>query len=137
MSVPVPSLSPAGWITSPQEKADALMAYFYQTDPFQSQLYAPNVISLQLLVQQYGHDMTAFTQRLRSALELYLGRYYQSVIVDIRNTDIPANTNPKIEFKVYISVLDDGKEYSFGQLIAVADNKMATIIKLNNSGPSS
>lgn len=130
--IPVPTLSAAGWITSPAEKADSLFSDFYASDKNQTALYGQNVTNLQWLVQQYGHDVVAITTQLRSALEVYLRRYYPTVNVDVSSDDNIQNLTNQITLKVFCQVTDNGKQYSFGRLITTLNSKISKIVALNN-----
>jgi hypothetical protein len=133
MITPVPTLSAAGWIRSPAEKADALFSHFYESDKFQTYLYGQNVTNLQWLVEQYGHDVTILTQQMRTALETYLARYYSDVLVDITTgNDDTLIAEGKIELRLYCTVTEEGRQYSFGRLIKATNSKIDEIIKLNN-----
>ena len=135
MTIPVPTLSTAGWVTSPNEKADSLMAHFYASDKFQSYLYFGQVTTVQWLIEQYGHDIPTLVSQMKAALEVYLGRYYDSVNVDMSSDDsVETVVGNEVELKVYATVSENGKEYSFGALIVAANSKVLRVSKLNNVG---
>lgn len=131
MAIPVPTLTTAGWVTAPADKADALMSHFFEAEKSQTFLYGSNVSSLQSLVEQYGNNPTNMTQELRSALEDYLGRYYTGAIVNINIYD---DGTPRYELRVYVQVTEDGKQYSFGKLLQVNNSKIQKVVSLNNEG---
>jgi hypothetical protein len=131
MAIPVPSLSSAGWVTAPADKADLIMAHFFEAEKSQTFLYGDNVTSLQWLVEQFGNNPTSMTQELRDALNVYLNRYYTGVIVNINVVD---DGTPRYELRVFIQVTEDGKQYSFGKLLQVTNSKISKIISLNNDG---
>lgn len=133
-TIPVPCLSPAGWVRSPSEKADALIAHFYESDKAQTHLYGDQVSNLQYLIERYGHDIISLQQQLRAALEIYLGRYYQVVTVRVSNDDTPAKTDGKIEMRVYADVTEDGHQYSFGKLLQISNSKIERVSNLNTYG---
>lgn len=133
MAKAVPTLSSAGWVRSPSEKADALISHFYESEYSQSYLYQNNVSNLQYLVERYSHDIVSFVQQLRLTLETYLGRHYDTANVDV-NSDVSENLTGRVNVTVYCTVTEDGKEYSFGRLLMVANSKIEKIINLNNTG---
>lgn len=138
MTIAVPTLSASGWITGTQEKADYLLSHFYESDKFQSYLYGDNVSNLQYVIEQYGHDVTLLTQRLRSVLQVYLQRYYDSVNIDLTSIESQDATQVgKIQLRLYCSVTEGGKEYSFGRLIEAIDSKLERITKINNTESTS
>lgn len=133
MTIAVPTLSAAGWVRSPAEKADYLFSHFYESDKFQTYLYSNNVSNLQYLIEQFGHDIITVTQKLRSALEIYLARYYDVVTVEVTSEDVLAPTaDGKITLRVFCRVIENGKEYSFGKLIVAMNSKLEKVITLNN-----
>lgn len=131
MSTPVPSLSAAGWITAPADKADKLMAHFFEAEKSQTYLYGDNVSSLQWTVEQFGHNPNAMTQELRTTLERYLNRYYTSSTINVSVVD---DGTPRYELRVFIQVTDNGKQYSFGKELQMNNGKLAKIISLNDQG---
>ena len=131
--IPVPSLSLAGWIRSPAEKADALFSHFYESEKAQTVLYGDKVTNLQWLIEQYGSDIVNLLGKLRDALQQYLGAYYDTVNADVSSNDNAENTNGNINITVYIDVTEGGKSYSFGKLLNITDSKIQKIIALNNN----
>lgn len=137
--VPVPTLSSAGWVRSASQKADFLLSHFYESDKFQTYIYGQNVTNLQWLIEQYGHDIIKVCQEIQRALELYLGRYYESVAINVVSDDDPAinavpNETSSIKLRLYAQVTEKGKDYSFARLIMATNSKFASIVKLNNEG---
>lgn len=129
MAIPVPSLSTAGWVTTPSDKADLLFSHFFEAEKSQTYLYGQNVSSLPYLVEQNGNNVASMVQALRLTLQRYLQAYYTGVQVDI---NVVEDATPRYELQVYASVVEDGKQYSFGKLLQVANSKISKIIDLNN-----
>ena len=128
--IPVPSLSAAGWVTDASGKADALLSHFFEAYKSQSYLYKDNVTSLQWLIEHYGHDSTELNIKITSALENYLGRYYDSVVVSVEISDIAETSNTMIT--LHCSVIDNGTTYSIGKLLEVSDSSIVKIVTSNN-----
>lgn len=133
MIIPVPSLSAAGWVTSPAEKADLLFSHFYESDKFQTYLYPDGVSNLQYLVEKNSHDIVALVQSIRTTLEVYLGRYYEAVLVDVSvDEDSAEFREGNVKLRVFCRITENGKEYSFARLIETIDSKLKQVVKLNN-----
>jgi hypothetical protein len=132
--IPVPTLSPEGWVVSLSGKADRLFAHFYVSDKKQSRLYGDNVANIQSIVAEYGHDATEFTQQIRGVLERYLLRYYQAVDITAFNTDGPDNVNSTYDVSVSILITEDGKQFQFSHLINMVDGLFAKIVREGNTG---
>lgn len=135
MTAPVPSLSMAGWVNDPTNKSDLLMSHFFEADKAQTYLYGQNISNLQWIIEQYGSNINDVTQQMRYALETYLSRYYDTVIVDVSSDDNASNLTLKVELKIYCKVTDGGKDYVFGKILTVASSKIQKIISMNNDNP--
>jgi hypothetical protein len=135
MVTPVPTLSAGGWIVTPQQKADYLMAYFYESMYNQTYVFAGQVTSIQYIIEQNSGNMAKTCDALRTALEQYLKRYYNSVIVQVTSDDVTSgNPSSLVNVTVYISVVDAGVAYGFSQLISMADSKFLKAVSINNTG---
>lgn len=132
--IPVPTLSHAGWVTSPAEKADALFSHWYESNKSQTLLYGSEVSNLQYLIEENGNNPISAIRAIRSELEAYLRRYYEAVNVEVSSAEPINSTNPKVELRVFIEVFENGKAYSFGKLLTGTHNKISQIIALNNTG---
>ena len=124
----LPTLSTAGWVTAITEKADRLLAYFFEADVEQSALYKDKVYSLPNIIKDNSGDAFAITNKVREALSLYLYNYFDAVDVQSEH-DIVDN---KINIKIYANLVENGKEYSLGKLVVLADNNISKVISLNN-----
>ena len=131
--IPVPVLSPSGWVTDLSNKADALMAHFFESNKSQTQIYGKNITSLQWLVEQYGHDVTQLSLQLRSALENYLSRYYISSVVNINNDNTATNLSGSVTISIHAIVNENGTQYSIGYLLGISNLKITKIMKINNN----
>ncbi|WP_144106652.1 hypothetical protein [Paraburkholderia sp. BCC1886] len=137
MTTVVPSLSTAGWITATAQKADALMAHIYESMANQSYTYAGSVTSIQSIIQANAGNMPKTCSALQSALEAYLGRYYDSVLAQVTSDDVTAgNTTSLITVSIYAQVTENGVTYPYYGLVQLADSKFLKATKLNNNGPS-
>ncbi|EKD22571.1 MAG: hypothetical protein ACD_84C00043G0005 [uncultured bacterium] len=133
-AIPVPMLSPAGWTTSPSEKADALFSHFFEALKSQTALYGDNVASLQWIIEQYGHDIITVTRKLQAQLETYLGRYYEVVTVTVTNDNNATSMKGDVTLTVHANVMSGGVQYSVGKLLQISNTKLEKIIALNNLG---
>lgn len=139
MATPVPTLSVGGWIVTPQQKADYLMAHFYEAMANQTYVFKGQISSIQYIIEQNAGDMAKTCDALRLALEQYLGRYYDSVVVQVSSDDVTDN-NPSslVNLMLRISVVEDKTSYGFSKLISMADSKFLKAVSYNNTGnPSS
>lgn len=131
---PVPTLNVAGWVNSPNEKVDSLLAHFFESLKSQTAIYGDNVTSLQYLVEHYGNKPSELSTRMQAALEAYLGRYFQSAVVDITHDDNAANITSSVALTISASVMENGARYSIGKLLEISNSKISKITALNNYG---
>jgi hypothetical protein len=132
---PVPTLSLAGWVVTPQQKADYLMAYFYESMNNQTYIFNGQVISIQYLIEQNAGNMAKTCDAVRTALEQYLGRYYQDAIVQVTTDDV-TDDNPSslINMTISMSVVEGGVPYGISQLISLSNSKFMQAVTINNDG---
>ncbi len=136
--IPLPMFAMSGWTTSVNEKAAGLLAHFFESDAYQSNLYAGNITNLQFLIQQYGDDILTLIAQVRLALENYLGRYYSSVtaIVSSNGTDITF-TGGALSLVIGATIVEAGVTYSFGYEATTVDGIITQIEAINNLGAAS
>jgi hypothetical protein len=130
--IPVPSLSPSGWVTASNDKADLLFSHYFESNKSQTLIYGDNVSSIQYLLERYAGDITTLTQKLTIDIENYLGRYYDSVLATVTSDDTPSNLNGNITINIHCDVIEDGVQYSIGGLLEIGNSKIINFFKLNN-----
>jgi hypothetical protein len=131
MTTPVPTLSAAGWVYSASEKADMLIAHWYESNASQSLIYGSAVSNAQVLIERFGHDIVELSIRIKSALISYLSAYYQDVTVNI-STDEKTALNGRVTVTIECNVVENGKVYSFGKLLTLFNSKIEKIISITN-----
>jgi hypothetical protein len=137
MVIPVPSLSESGWVVMPQQKADFLMAHFYEAMNNQTYTFPGQVASVQYVIEKYAGDINGTCQALTQVLEQYLSRYYPAVNVQVTSDDVTAgNPSSLVNLTVYISAVEEGETYAFTSLIMTANSKFLKAVNLNNTGQS-
>lgn len=127
-SNPLPTLSTLGYLTSPMEKADRLMSYFFESDASQSQLFTKSVYSLQYLIQQHNQDIPTLCGQIKTNLTNYLNGYFDSSEVECTYSE----EDNKVTIKLYADVVENGKKYSLGKLIETINGSFNKVISLNN-----
>ena len=134
LTVPVPSLSASGWVYATAEKASLLMAHFFESDYLQSYLYRGKISNIQQLIQEYGNDIINFQSQLTSALELYLGRYYQVANVRVTTSDNTGTLAGSVNVSIQADVTENGNTYSIGKLVSINNSIVRTVVNLNDFG---
>jgi hypothetical protein len=131
--IPVPTLSPSGWVTTIPEQVDAALAYFFASDYLQSAIYPNKVSSIQKVIQQYGDNILQLQRQMQLTLENYLESYFDNAIVDV-NTDASTITGTSASLTIQATVSKNGLTYSVGKEITLSDSKFLKVITLNNTG---
>lgn len=134
-SIPVPSLSPAGWLKTPAEQADTLLAHAFSANKSQTAMYGDNVTSIQYLIEKYGRDIPTLAQKMRQEFSDYFGRYFpEGVDVDIQGDPSSDAPNDKIVLRIIINFVDGGKQYNLPSTVDIVNGKFAKLARLNNTG---
>jgi len=135
MLIPVPSLSPAGWLKTPAEQADTLIAHAFAANKSQTALYGNNVTSIQWIIERYNHDIPTMAQQINDALKTYFERYFpEGVDIDVYGDPGSDVANNKIVMRIIINFVSGGKNYNLPSIIDVVNGKFAKLSRLNNTG---
>lgn len=86
--VPVPTLSPQGYVVSTGDKLDRLLSYYFTTDTNQSNIFKGSTISFQETVANYQGQPTILCDKMKTELTDYLERYFTVVTVDVTYKDL-------------------------------------------------
>lgn len=135
MIIPVPTLSTQGFVYDQAGKIDYLLSHFFLSDYNQTYLYPGTVSSLPEIIQKNGGEVNGVIHDLTRKLKDYLGRYYDSIDLDIyspNNND--ADVSTKAELVISLSVVDGNKSTEFTRLLRTTNSKMSEIIRINNDG---
>jgi len=129
----VPTLTTNGWVKGTAEKVDFLMAYFFETDPRQSYIFAGTVTSMQAIIAEAGHDMGKLASKASESLTGYFNRYFDSSRVTVTTNEVEFGSN-RMELRIHIQVTDAGKDYSVGQILREMNGRFARVVATNNDG---
>lgn len=129
-----PSLDPDGWVFSPMETADKLMADFFDANYSQTDIYLGNVSSFAYIVQITKGNVNECIKKLQETLTSYFLRYFSNVTVEVDSLD-KENLSSKAEISIYMTFTDvDSQVYNLGKLIQMKNSRINKIVKLNNNG---
>jgi hypothetical protein len=131
----VATLSLAGYVKTPAEKADTLMAHAQASDKSQTALYGNAVISLAWLFEQYSADLGKLCEEIKNGYLGLFSRYFDNVDVDA-TLDASTNEN-RLTLRLYISFMQDGKSYTVGHLLYGLNGKYDKMVKLKAYGATS
>lgn len=130
----LPTFSPGGWITNPLEKADFMLAYFFETQKSQTHFHKNLVTSYQSILAD-NKSPGQLASDLESKLGDYLKTQFQNVQIEVRV--IPANDNPNNnELTVEIGCSFDslGVRYTLSHIIELLGTQVKRINRLNETG---
>ena len=129
----VPTLSAAGFVSEIAGKLDNLMVYFFTSEYSQTNIYAEQITSLQYIVQQHGNDPLQLRMLIKSSLDKYLGRHFDTVSVDAYTNVGEGNADTaRFTLTIDVDVAENGNTYSLGKEISVINSKISNLVdKLN------
>jgi hypothetical protein len=130
---PVPTLSTFGWVTNPAEKADFLLVHFFYSEKNQTSIYGDGVSNLQWILEQNTGNVEGALSQIKSTINTYLGRYYDSVTVDAVTQEVDAEeSSSRMEVVLNISVSDGGLDYSLNRLVSILNGRFKAFTTMNN-----
>lgn len=130
----VPTLSPQGWLSSPAEKIDRLLSYYFLTHASQSNLFQGSLVSLPKQVQQYGHDPDTLREEIRETLQSYLQPYFDSASVEVAISYPEKDNDRRYDVRLDIVLTQDGERHTAGHLISTLDSVVTRYMAQNNYG---
>lgn len=128
----LPSLSEDGWVDDSSKIADLLFSYFFISDYSQTYCYKDKVSSLPWILQKCQGDMEKTSDLTREVLARLFSAYFTNVEAQVSvSNDI--NKPTEITLNIYVNFTDsDGKNYTLGKLLEVANLTINKIIAINN-----
>ena len=132
LPTPLPSLSSLGWITDSGNKADMLLAHFFESEKSQTFLYGSNVSSLQFIIQQFAGSIDNMLANIKSTLETYLGRYYDLVSATVSSDAATTDQSGSVTITIRCRVSECGNTFDVAKSISVVNSKITKIININN-----
>lgn len=132
--IPVPTLSTFGWVSTPAEKIDFLLAHYVNSEKTQTALFGQNVANLQWVIYNNADDIPGTCRELESSLGTYLRRYYpENVVVettyDLENEQVSAS---RVKITMSVHFRENGIDYSATGLIRMIDSKFENFTRTNN-----
>ena len=130
----IPTLSARGWLQDPISTLDLLFAHFLASDYSQTYMYPDNVSSLPYLIHLYGDKPDELVNNIRDTLSKYMGRYFDTVDIDVRVDNSNGNIRDVYSIILNLSVIREDTVYEIGRILRIKDGKFNKVIKLNNDG---
>lgn len=133
MAVKVPTMSTAGWIDTPHEKASYMIACFIAANYSQSTAMYGKITTLQYLVQKYSNRLVQLENELNIVFEEKVKSVFPgtaTAIVKVRQTDPDNPTIFSISLECDINI--DGRSFQIGKLVQYKDSIMTKIMDIAN-----
>lgn len=133
---PIPSLTKRGWIkTKVNERADFILAYFFETLPSETWMYRENTTSIQDLISKYTNDVDNLVSELQRRLEERFSLYFDRalVTVEITNPEEYQRTG-QAAIGVKIIIVEDGTDYSIDREFREINSVFKVVVKEVNYG---
>ena len=130
----VPDLSVKGWITSPLEKADKMLAHFYAAEFSQSNLFPDDVHSFTYILQKNLNNQKGLEVDLVDSLTRYFNKYFLNASAIVIVTD---DNDSGSKQTVTISMTfetPDGKRFDLSDVVNVNGSLFNRYTLLNNTG---
>lgn len=125
------TLSTAGVVTTPNEKIDFAMAYFFETQPSQSNETRQHNVSCQELLMKYGNDSTTLSNEMQNRLNEYLKRFFKSSSIEVLIDDPDSGGAYNVIIRGSVTEAD-GKKYQIAESLEAHGESFKRIMKLNN-----
>lgn len=131
MTIPVPTLSTDGWVTSTSARCDALFADFVAAAKSQ---YPQGEVesSLPWLLVRYQGDKNGLVDGMQRVLTSYFERYFTKVTTVIRAAENPQDVT-RIDLYINLTVIDEqGNSFTLGRIATVGEQRVLALAKENN-----
>jgi len=125
------TLSTAGVVRTPNEKIDAAMAYFFETQHSQSNETRQSNVSCQEITMRTSHDSNLLSSELQKQLTEYLNRFFVSTELEVSIDD--PDDGGAYDVVITGSVTEvDGKKYQVAESLEAHGTNFKRVMKLNN-----
>lgn len=130
----VPDLSVKGWIITPLEKADKLLAHFYAAEKSQSNHFPNDVHSFTYILQKNLNNEQGLRYDLSDSLVKYFNKYFKNTKVEITVTDDTGSASKQTVGIMLTFETDDGRRWDLNDISTVNGSVFERYAHLNNTG---
>ena len=130
----VPDLSVKGWITSPLEKADKMLAHFYAAEFSQSNLFPDDVHSFTYILQKNLNNQKGLEVDLVDSLTRYFNKYFLNASAIVIVTDDHDSGSKQTVTISMTFETPDGKRFDLYDVVNVNGSLFDRYTLLNNTG---
>lgn len=135
----IPSFTRRGFIQgSVFERADFLLAYFFETLPSQSWLFRADNVSAQFLLAKYGEDIYGLMEAFRDELTKRFNKYFDDCIIEVSlANEASFKVDGKANILIQIQLRDSGKDYVFHRQFNEMNGVFRLVVeRINYGNPS-
>lgn len=122
-----------GWVGGSLEKIDSILNCWLLSDYSQSEVFHGHITSLTKMIAKHGHDPETFVSTSTTALEQFLNRYYDNVLVDITYKYLEENAQGGpygVTFQ--FTAVSNGQRINLVAGIEIADSKLSRTMQISN-----
>jgi len=134
MSVALPSLDTAGWVTDVGEKAERLLAYFLTSDHSQSNAFVGLVQSLPYIIQSYIGNFLFLRGEIERSLNALYRDYFDGCSITVTIEPIVQNgveSESEYSITLAVTVTEAGRNHSLGRILSVNNKVINRVSPLN------
>lgn len=122
-----PALNEEGWVESVEKKLDALLADFYMAEYSQDTVFYKSISSLPWILQRNNGDMTETAIAIRSQLQTYLMKYFETVYVECE--PVPTDSDMKGVISLLVDVAANGESIRLRNLLRIQGTRLMDVKK--------
>lgn len=131
---PLSTLSSNGILTSLPEIADRLMAYYFNNNATQSNIYRGNIASLPALIMRYKDDESRMANEIQQSMQRFLKNNFENAVVYVTTHEVVEGLQGAYNIRVDATVYDDGQQYSLGRILQIYQGKFKMIREIQING---
>ena len=126
-----PTLSTLGWVQDVSIKASQILYSFFVANYSQTILFRGKIQSLPYLIHQKS-DLTVLRDSVQNAVTILLNSYFDSAEITVTLTPVKSENGQvlnedNLDLQVKAIVTQDGKRYSLGRLVSIANKNVVDI----------
>ena len=132
----IPTLTKRGWIKgSVAERADFILAYFFETLPSESWMFRSNTTSIQELVANHTDDVDGLIDELQRRLEERFRLYFDKTIVSVDYVDVNEyKRTGRADLAIKLIIVEGDQDYSLEREFKQINSVFRSVVKEVNYG---
>jgi len=122
----IPTLSSKGWAVTPEERIDAILAYYQALNPSMTNRYRGKVFSLQSAIWRGGMNMDTVANNVQVDLTTILTNNFPEG-AEVTTTAVPIDEDgATYNLNIAATVVSDGRSYDMATSLDKVDSRFMT-----------